>query len=106
MTSTTLYLPSCLRTATSLRDRRYSGLHSPSIFIACTRLVLMRLNDPARVAISSLPLLVNSGASRLPRLTSSAIRDSRVTGRIKIGRASCRERRWGWEGREGGKYEQ
>src|SRR6266436_6230795 len=58
MTSTTLYLPSCLRTATSLRGRRYGGLHSPSIFIAWTRLVLMRLNDPARIAISSLPLLV------------------------------------------------
>ena len=44
----------------------------------------MRPKDAARVAISSLPLDWNSGASSLPRLTWSASSESWVTGRITI----------------------
>src|SRR5262249_13543416 len=63
---------------------RLGARHSPSIFIACTRLVRMRSNELASAAISSLPLTANPGASSVPRLTWSATWESFLTGWITM----------------------
>src|SRR5262249_35463179 len=58
--------------------------YSSSILIAWARLFFIRLNDWASREISSLPPTASSGASSLPRLTSSASRATRVTRRTTV----------------------
>ena len=61
---------------------RSEGGQPSSIFIACARLVRMRLNDSDSTPISSLDLTANSGASNSPSDTRSAMPDSVLTGRM------------------------
>ena len=61
-----------------------SFYYPSSIFIACTRLAFIRPIASVSTPISSLLFVRNSPASRLPRLTWSAMPASRVTRRMTI----------------------